>query len=390
MTRVMQRDVRLDSFRGLALVVMTIDHFRGSIQGFTYQAVGFVTAAELFVFLSGLVAGIVFTKRMRTHTFTQVRRQCWKRAGVLYVYHLLTFAVVVAAASAFDPLEDAWRAWIPKLSDALLFEHRGTAMGLAAVLVYQPTHLDILPMYAVFLFLLPFALKLLERYGPMPLLALAFAGWMLARFGRTQGWATALLGPLGVRPPYFDMLAWQGLFWMGLVCGRGRALARPWLPALVKWGWLPALAVSVALLAVRYDLISNRWVLTLFDLRGATVIPWLGWLRLLNFLCLALAVAGLASRWPRAFNWPWFALLGRHSLQVYTAHIAAVFFLAPVWMTLRRKGWLNEVLWTAAVLGGLTLTAWLHERWLRHRRDLRERSEEAVPEGREAGESDVS
>ena len=59
----MQRDLRIDTLRGLMLVIMMVTHIRWfaiPTAWTTYQPIGFVTAAEGFVFLSGLVAGIVY------------------------------------------------------------------------------------------------------------------------------------------------------------------------------------------------------------------------------------------------------------------------------------------------------------------------------------------
>lgn len=364
------RDLRLDSFRGLALVVMTIDHLCGSFKGITYQLFGFVTAAELFVFLSGLVAGMVYSRRMKTHSYTEVRTMCWKRAGLLYVYHIVTILAVIAVASLCDPLLDSWRAWIPHYRKALLFEAPAKALGLTAILVYQPTHLDILPMYALFLIVLPWVLRLLNRkVGLVILLALTLGLWLSVQNVHSKQWLSGLYRPLGFRPPYFELLAWQCLFFLGLLCGKARVDTEKnrWLTELVRWGWLPALLLSFAMLLLRYDVISSRWVLTLFDLRAGTSISHLGWFRLLNFLCLVLAVAGPANRWPHFFQWRWLSLLGQHSLQVYTAHLAILFLLAPVWMRLRKLGLVQELAWTMLTLALLTAAAWGHQRWQHYR-----------------------
>jgi hypothetical protein len=56
-----QRSKLIDFLRGLCLVVITIDHLpHDPFEKFTWQTFGFVSAAEGFVFLSGLVSGIVY------------------------------------------------------------------------------------------------------------------------------------------------------------------------------------------------------------------------------------------------------------------------------------------------------------------------------------------
>jgi hypothetical protein len=56
------RDVRIDALRGLMLAVMTMDHFPSLFLDYTYGSLGYVTMAEGFIFLSGLVAGRVYTR----------------------------------------------------------------------------------------------------------------------------------------------------------------------------------------------------------------------------------------------------------------------------------------------------------------------------------------
>ena len=56
------RDLRIDFFRGLALYMVVVDHIGGDPLGkFTYQAVGFSDAAEIFIFISGMACGIAYS-----------------------------------------------------------------------------------------------------------------------------------------------------------------------------------------------------------------------------------------------------------------------------------------------------------------------------------------
>ena len=56
-----KRNLLIDFLRGLCLVVMTVDHLPPDIfEKFTWQTFGFISAAEGFVFLSGLVSGVVY------------------------------------------------------------------------------------------------------------------------------------------------------------------------------------------------------------------------------------------------------------------------------------------------------------------------------------------
>jgi hypothetical protein len=57
-----ERDLRLDFFRGIALFSIFIDHvaWNSLLAQFTLQALGFSDAAEVFIFISGYTAGMVY------------------------------------------------------------------------------------------------------------------------------------------------------------------------------------------------------------------------------------------------------------------------------------------------------------------------------------------
>src|SRR5688500_17048562 len=57
------RDVRLDFFRGLALLCIFIDHTPGNILGFvTARAYGLSDAAEMFVLIAGYTAVLAYSR----------------------------------------------------------------------------------------------------------------------------------------------------------------------------------------------------------------------------------------------------------------------------------------------------------------------------------------
>ena len=372
------RDSRLDSLRGLALVIMMIDHLQGELRNYTYHVFGFVTAAEMFIFLSGIVTAMVYTRyHIQSPEISLVGKSA-RRSATLYLYHILSLGLIIALGQMSSAQADSWSAWIPHIKGSHILESPARAVGYASILVYQPTHFDILPMYAILLLIAPWAFKLTMRWGPIPLTIISSGIWMIARNGRTYKWMDQALEPLDMNPPFFDIIAWQLLFWLGFVFGHARIMGRAWLPFLIKWGWIPGLLLSIACLVIRYNDAAMEWTLQYFDPRASSFIPWLGWFRLLNFLALAIAVAGMASLLPGLFRWPWFSLLGRHSLQVYTAHIAVVFLFAPLCIWVKAK---DASLWhyllTALSLTVLTVTAILHQLWVRFRKAKRAASKPA-------------
>jgi hypothetical protein len=64
----MQREWRIDLFRGLALVMIFVNHVPDDpLAAFTAAAYGFSDAAEGFVLIAGISAGLVFLKRFETN-----------------------------------------------------------------------------------------------------------------------------------------------------------------------------------------------------------------------------------------------------------------------------------------------------------------------------------
>ena len=73
----MQRDLRLDFFRGVALILIFIDHVPENVLSwFTLQAVGFYDAAEVFIFISGFTAALVYGRRLAAKGEPKLLHRC--------------------------------------------------------------------------------------------------------------------------------------------------------------------------------------------------------------------------------------------------------------------------------------------------------------------------
>ena len=88
----MKRIAALDSIRGLLLLLMTINHLiwisggYSLIQTVTLQPLGQFGAAECFVFISGLLAGAIYSRESLTNI--QTITKAWHRAFGIYRYHI--------------------------------------------------------------------------------------------------------------------------------------------------------------------------------------------------------------------------------------------------------------------------------------------------------------
>ena len=369
------RDLRLDTLRGLFLVLMTLDHLPWTTAPITGETLGFVSAAEGFVFLSGMVSGLVYGRSMIKGGFAFGRQKILARIRKIYFYYLTTIVVLVALATLFPGLQDAWEALLRPLG-----AEPGRAILLGMFFSYQPAFCDILPLYVVFMGGALWLLQGMVRgYGGWIMLG-STGLWLAAQAGVTP-WIVGLFGELWVRHGIFDMLAWQVLFVGGMylgVCqahGQGFSMRRyPWL------FWLcVVVAVACMLLRHRVGLHDPAVIEAMVALVRKNELPPL---RLLDFMAVTGVVAGLAQRLPRLFSWQPLSFLGQHSLQVFTGHIFVIYGVF-LWKETFQAGtpWLQ---WGIAGLAAamLFVFALLH-RWHENLPDLPKASRQPIPGGGE-------
>lgn len=170
------RDYRLDSLRGIFLIIMTINHFdSGSVlTKFTYQTFGFVTAAEGFIFLSGFVFALVY---MRYHqNYEKLVSKSLKRVITLLKYHYGMLLVVLLLAIVFPGLKIYWNHHLtPFYSDISQY-------FLASLLMlHQPGYMEILPMYALFLLVSPIAIKAFCKGQAVSVIIISLSLWAVAQ-----------------------------------------------------------------------------------------------------------------------------------------------------------------------------------------------------------------
>src|SRR3954469_10883906 len=103
-----KRDLRLDLLRGFAALTMIIDHVGGK-DSLLYAVSGgdrfFVSAAEGFVFISGLVMGIVYAGVIARQGLRAALIKGAKRVGTLY---MLTVVLALAFAAISSQLDLSW------------------------------------------------------------------------------------------------------------------------------------------------------------------------------------------------------------------------------------------------------------------------------------------
>lgn len=303
---------------------MTLTHLPTHASVYSNQTFGFVSAAEGFIFLSALLCGRVFGKKLKEQGPEFVWRKLGARAGRLYAYHLFLLAVAftVVARVAVHTKQ-------PSLTGLLDFylAHHIDGVIASVLLVYRPPLLDILPMYILFLIGTPLALWLGNRYSWRIVLIPSLLLWMGAQFGLRSAAYTSFVHWTGVDIPFsalgaFDLYAWQLLWAAGLWVGSGA-------PGVIQMKPHPKLAVGISILIALCMLIARHT--GVWDVLNAQ--PWapltdkwhLGALRILNFTALAILFSTVQPFTVKWLGRGPLVVLGQASLEVFCAHLLVCF-----------------------------------------------------------------
>ncbi|MDQ5913893.1 MAG: hypothetical protein QG623_512 [Patescibacteria group bacterium] len=182
-----------DLMRGYFLFVIIIDHllrFFGFWEIFTGRGAQWVSAAEGFFFLSGIMIGIVRGRRMIRTSLIDVAKKCWRQAVTLYIWGIglsLLFSalaiILMGNAGVKQPVFIGSNTELIVQTLSLSFNY-----GWADFLIY----------YAVYLFSTPLAIWLLRNKLWHSVLLISLIVWMQT---------TTIMG------------SWQILFFSGLVVG---------------------------------------------------------------------------------------------------------------------------------------------------------------------------
>jgi len=314
------RDLRLDFFRGVSLILIFIDHIPENILSyFTLQAVTFFDAAEVFIFISGFTAALVYGRRLTSKGALYATAQVLRRAWQLYVAHIFLFVLFIAEVSyTATTFKNPMYNEEMRVADFLDEPH--IAVIKALLLEFQPTFLDILPLYILMLVIFPVILLGMQRHWLWVLVPSAVVYLAVQIFD-----ITVSAYPEG-HVWYFNPLAWQFLFVAGAVLG-GRAREES-VAGLLKWAYPVAAVVFLAALAVKvswtihgvWDAFPGLFLRELWPVNKNNLSP----LRLVTFLALVLLVATLVPRQARfldsAAARP-LVLCGQQSLEIFCLSI---------------------------------------------------------------------
>lgn len=312
-----ERSPALDFFRGLALIVIFINHmpFNPWYWG-TPSRFGFSDATEIFVFVSGFVAALAYGRRFR-ESFRGGTLRVLQRCVQVYFAHILMFGLL-ALVCVLGNQSGIGPDYIKGLNLGYAFDHPAEALKGLLTLRYVPNYFDILPMYLVIMAMIPLVWLLAQYNRALALLA------PVALYAATRHYGWELNAEMTFqRPWYFNPLSWQLLFFTGF------AFAANWLP---HPRWNRALAfVCLFILAASAVIEYGATFFAsapLNEMRGVLA-PYFekshfSLLRYVHFLSLAYVMSHAAAHLSHVLAWLPFRLVAQLGRQSLTAFVTAM------------------------------------------------------------------
>ena len=308
------RDLRVDFFRGLALWWIYTDHIPGDVMShISLQNFAMCDATEIFVLLAGYGAGLAYGLEMNREGYLYAAADAVRRAWTLYIAHIFLFVIYTAqVAYSAEALDRAYYLDETRLDVLANAPYEGMLQAL--LLRFQPSLLNILPLYVMLLLIFAVTLPLLRR--PLLLLGASFALYVVTRATglNFQSWIAGEVW-------FFDPFAWQFLFMIGAVL----SYAPPRWPRL-RWPfdvlsvailtaglvviWVidlhPRIMAAMPQLVIRFVITEDKTGLHPFRLLSILALTWL------VARTVPRGAAWLESRWAAPF-----VVMGQNSLPVF-------------------------------------------------------------------------
>ena len=325
----MNRILQVDFFRGLFLILITTNHFfsnKNIIYYFTYEFIGWITAAEGFVFLSGLTAGIVYSRKLVEKGEAFISLAAKKRAWTIYKYYLIIFILVTLILFSHSVFREYWS--LEPQEYKQLYQSPILSLLLGTIFLYQPIYLDILPMYAIYLLLLPPALRYFQKGQAGVVMAFSFLVYLIGTFNLLPKIYNQFEFMDKVDTGFFNLLSWQFLFISGLYLGYLTYQNK--ISRMLQNKQLFYSALVLFILLFLFKKVHFRIDTSFLDLHYLVSKENLGPLRLLNFSALLIVFSYFASRCPKWFSFKPINYLGKYSLEVFSMHILLIIIFKPL------------------------------------------------------------
>lgn len=338
--------------RGYFLVFMMLNHltFTGGylLVKFNHGELGYVQDAQGFIFLSGLLVGMVYARRMLKEGYAAGAQKVRKRALEIYRYAAGSLLLIISLGFVLTQSSTYWEPWLWDLANPNPFY-----LIASLFLIYQPTYMDILPQYILYMLVAPPLIWLCINGRWMTVMAISLFVWIATQLGLHFPLADGITGIMDrihdgkMFRSAFNVLGWQIVFMTGLVLGALTATQQidwkkvfsPERTALV-WAALALVLVFMFFrfgftfqllpenMAERFRSLDNRVEFSFVYLVNFMATGYLvTWMIMAGRHADNRIVRALGSGLYRVFNLSFLRLIGRHSLQVYAWHVIVIYLL---------------------------------------------------------------
>lgn len=356
------RDNRIDSLRGLMLVLITINHYGGWLADFVWQPIGFVSDAEGFIFISGFVFSLVYGKYLTNYKLFATK--IFSRFFTIYRYHFCLIIGLVIISMIFPFYNKYWENMITYYYTNGFFKYCIASIPL----IYQPTLLDILPLYTIsILASWPFLILLHKGKGNIAIIS-SFLIWFIGQFFNPNIYLSLKLFNATTYAA-FNILSWQLIFMSGIYLGFKAKINEKVKIAEFKSVGYSLIIVFFSLLLLRhitrFDWSLNDYIPQLLN-RGDMSIQ-----RLLDFFAIIYVVSLILKKIPKNYKIIWLDFIGKHSLQVFSFHVVIFYiFLIPfgrgsgIYINYGNTIYLFVML---LLILSLSIPAYVHKLFMRHK-----------------------
>jgi hypothetical protein len=353
------RDLRVDFLRGVAMATVVIAHIEipSLYRLLTPERFGVVSEPEIFIFLSGLVIGLIYPARIIKEGWSAVARKLLRRSLQLYIVSLC----VVIGVYLLN--------FVPLLNPGVLnsFTNRDTGVTYSLynnaggdflnfikntlVLRYGPGQFNIMGLFVVLMIAAPFILWMLTRRYWFMLLLISGGIYLYNQLQPTRVTVAQFENA-------FSLLSWQFLFVVGVMTGFYREQVKILFQG--KYAkWLIGAAIGIFCILMIYSL-NNPWMPLPYNVRLSLLSEetfnsiynlffsrlWLGIGRVFNaLLVIGIFYTLLTAFWSlfdRTLSW-FFIPLGQASLYVFIVHLFFVMLMANIPLFQQGRPWINTL-----------------------------------------------
>jgi hypothetical protein len=296
-----KRDLRVDFLRGVAMVFVVVDHIDmpSLFHLISQERLGVVSGAELFVFLSGGVLGLVYRRRIEREGWVETAPNIFRRAGKLYV--VAVGVSLIAFALTYSPRADAsmLTTWTDKSTSVvyrLYPDPNQTDLFVRSVAFLRsgPSQFNIMGLYVVLMLIAPFLLFIVAAPGfkapgvnasvnvgrmwerrrlAVPLLlVLSWGLYILQQIHPVKIFHAQFEDP-------FPLFSWQLLFVNGIIAGYYRSEIIAWFQT--RLGRVALAVCSVLFFAGLFFAWNNPYLESNWDVR-LNIIPANDFVRVYN------------------------------------------------------------------------------------------------------------